>query len=105
MTGQQASCGLSALAGHKEIHPIQGSDVKSFADDLALGRGVVLSRAATTLRSVETKPFDWRFVRTGRAFLNYESRTNLFLFQFFILVANLDKSLNFFSSVFSPKNF
>ena len=29
---------------------------KSFADDLDTGRGVVLSRAATTLRSVETKP-------------------------------------------------
>ena len=31
--------------------------MKSFVDDLALGRGVVLSRAATTLRSIETKPF------------------------------------------------
>ena len=29
---------------------------KSSADDLALGRGVVLSRAATTLRSIETLP-------------------------------------------------
>ena len=32
--------------------------VKSFVDDLALCRGVVLSRAATSLRSIETKPFD-----------------------------------------------
>ncbi len=40
------------------IHPTQRSGVKSFVDDLALGRGVVLSRAATTLRSIETKPFD-----------------------------------------------
>ena len=64
VTGHQASCGLSALTGHKEIHPIQGSGVKSFVDDLALDRGVILSRAATTLQSIETKPFDWRFVRT-----------------------------------------
>jgi len=28
--------------------------MKSFVDDLALGRGVVLSRAVTTLRSIET---------------------------------------------------
>ena len=35
---------------------------KSFADDLVTGRGVVLSRAATTLRSVETKPTIGRFV-------------------------------------------
>ena len=29
-------------------------DVKSFVDDLSLGQGVVLSRAASTLRSIET---------------------------------------------------
>ena len=45
-------------AGRNEIHPTQCSGVKSFVDDLALGRGVVLSRAATTLRSIETKPLD-----------------------------------------------
>jgi len=33
-------------------------DVKSFVDDLSLGQGVVLSRAASTLRSIETQPFD-----------------------------------------------
>ena len=31
---------------------------KSFVDDLGLSRGVVLSRAAASLRSIETKPFD-----------------------------------------------
>ena len=41
-----------------DIHPRQGRSVKSFVDDLVLGRGVVPSRAATTLRSIETKPFD-----------------------------------------------
>ena len=38
--------------------PYESCGVKSSVDDLALGRGVVLSRAATTLRSIETKPFD-----------------------------------------------
>lgn len=32
----------------------QCEDVKSFVDDLSLGQGVVLSRAASTLRSIET---------------------------------------------------
>ena len=31
---------------------------KSFVDDLGLSRGVVLSRAATLLRSIETQPYD-----------------------------------------------
>lgn len=38
--------------------------VKSFVDDLVLGRGVVSSRAATSLRTVETQPWTRRFVRT-----------------------------------------
>ena len=46
---------------------MQGRGVKSFVDDLVLGRGVVLSRAATSLRSIETKPFDYGFVRFRRA--------------------------------------
>ena len=41
--------------------------VKSFVDDLVLGRGVVISRAATSLRSVETQPLTRRFVRIRRA--------------------------------------
>ncbi|KAH9523292.1 hypothetical protein Btru_066320 [Bulinus truncatus] len=40
--------------------------VKSFVDDLVLGRGVVISRAATSLRSVETQPLTRRFVRFRR---------------------------------------
>ena len=38
----------------------QCGGAKSFVDDLGLSRGVVLSRAAASLRSVETKPFDWQ---------------------------------------------
>ena len=41
-------------------------DVKSFVDDLSLGQGVVLSRVASTLRSIETQPFDRGFVRIRR---------------------------------------
>ena len=35
------------------------SPSSSSVDDLCTGRGVVLGRAATTLRSIETQPFDW----------------------------------------------
>ena len=38
---------------------MQCRGAKSFVDDLGLSRGVVLSRAAASLRSIETKPFDW----------------------------------------------
>ena len=50
---------------------MQRRGAKSFVDDLVLSRGVVLSRAATTLRSIETKPFDWKIcpLRTGNIFL------------------------------------
>ena len=37
----------------------QSGGPKSSVDDLCTGRGVVLGRAATTLRSIETQPFDW----------------------------------------------
>ena len=54
---------------------MQCRGAKSFVDDLGLSRGVVLSRAAASLRSIETKPLDWKicplwtdrsFARTGR---------------------------------------
>ena len=50
---------------------MQRRGAKSFVDDLVLSRGVVLSRAATTLRSIETKPFDWKIcpLWTGNIFL------------------------------------
>ena len=38
---------------------MQCKGAKSFVDDLGLSRGVVLSRAAASLRSIETKPLDW----------------------------------------------
>ena len=41
---------------------MQCKGAKSFADDLVTGQGVVLSRAASTLRSVETQPSVGRFV-------------------------------------------
>ena len=54
---------------------------KSFVDDLVLGRGVVLSRAATSLRSIETQPWTRRFVRSldGRIFLVVGSELSLSL--------------------------
>ena len=44
--------------GPQRYSPHRRGGAKSFVDDLVLGRGVVLSRAATTLRSIETQPFD-----------------------------------------------
>jgi hypothetical protein len=38
---------------------MQCRGAKSLVDDLGLSQGVVLSRAAFSLRSIETKPFDW----------------------------------------------
>ena len=56
-----------AGVGQNDIHPMRRGGVKSFVDDLVLGRGVVISRAATSLRSVETQPLTRRFVRARRA--------------------------------------
>ena len=50
----------SIMAEIKTIQ-VQGRGVESFADDLVTGLGVVFSRAATILRSVETKPTIGRF--------------------------------------------
>ena len=52
----------SACRGRSTINHVQCKGAKSFADDLVTGQGVVLSRAASTLRSVETQPSVGRFV-------------------------------------------
>ena len=61
--------------GHSHTRPERRRGAKSFADDLVLGRGVVIGRAAATLRSVETHPFDQeicpRFRRTHLRFENF----------------------------------
>ena len=46
----------SAAVAETGPHPVQCWGAKSLADDLATGQGVVFSRAASTLRSVETQP-------------------------------------------------
>ncbi|RUS68429.1 hypothetical protein EGW08_023809 [Elysia chlorotica] len=58
---------ISAGGNLYDIHPMRRGGDKSFVDDLVLGRGVVISRAATSLRSVETQPLTRRFVRIRRA--------------------------------------
>ena len=60
---------------------MQRRGAKSFVDDLGLGRGVVLSRAAASLRSIETKPFDWRFVRFGRTYLPLAQSSRVYLYK------------------------
>ena len=59
--------------GLNDIHPMRRGGVKSIVDDFVLGRGVVISRAATSLRSVETQPLTRRFVRIGRTHLRFRS--------------------------------
>ena len=63
--------------GLYDIHPMRRGGVKSIVDDFVLGRGVVISRAATSLRSVETQPLTRRFVRTRRTHLRYNVNTRL----------------------------
>ena len=65
---------ISADGNLDDIHPMRRGGVKSFVDDLVLGRGVVISRAATSLRSVETQPLTRRFVRIRRATISVGHR-------------------------------
>ena len=65
---------ISVGGGLDDIHPMRRGGVKSFVDDLVLGRGVVPSRAATSLRSVETQPLTRRFVRIRRATISVPGR-------------------------------
>ncbi|KAI8727602.1 CAunnamed protein product [Biomphalaria glabrata] len=51
---------ISAGGDLDDIHPMRRGGVKSFVDDLGSGRVVVISRAATSLRSVETQPLTRR---------------------------------------------
>ena len=53
------SCPGAVEAIASELLP-RGGGAESSVDDLGLSRGVVLSRAAASLRSVETKPYDWQ---------------------------------------------
>ena len=81
----------SADGDQSDIHPMRRGGAKSFVDDLVLGRGVVLSRAATSLRSIETQPWTRRFVRfRRRTHLRRWSEAEalclfVFFFQFFFL--------------------
>ena len=62
----------------------QSSGPKSSVDDLCAGRGVVLGRAATILRSIETQPFDWMIClvsQTSRPLEGCEKKAELFRFK------------------------
>ena len=67
VTGRSAEQQRTGTAGI--FTPSRREGAKSFVDDLVLGRGVVLSRAATSLRSIETQPWTRRFVRCRRTCL------------------------------------
>ena len=71
---------IRSLAPHKRSnmgYQCRRRDSESSADDLRSGRGVVLGRAVTTLRSVETQPQLGRFVRA-------RARRIIFVFNFFL---------------------
>ncbi|XP_061942873.1 uncharacterized protein LOC133667674 [Apis cerana] len=48
--------------GRSWVLQLRRRDSESSVDDLGTWRGVVLGRAVTTLRSVETQPYAWGFV-------------------------------------------
>ena len=70
-TARRLLAGVYLCPGVPKRYPshVQCGGAKSFVDDLGLSRGVVLSRAAASLRSVETKPFDWQICPLGRTHL------------------------------------
>lgn len=55
-----------ASNGRSWVYQIRCRDSESFVYDLGTWRGVVLGRAVTTLRSVETQPLAWGFVLSDR---------------------------------------
>ena len=56
-------------------NPVRCRDSESSVDDLGTWRGVVLGRAVTTLRSVETQPLAWGFVLSVRRDPNVPTAT------------------------------
>ena len=52
--------------GRSWVLQLRRRDSESSVDDLGTWRGVVLGRAVTTLRSVETQPYAWGFVLSVR---------------------------------------
>src|SRR5579871_4655705 len=63
LPGRKPSHGANSLASSfivRSTRACQCRGAKSSVDDLGTGRGVVLSRAAPTLRSIETHPADWQ---------------------------------------------
>lgn len=63
--GISPSGGL-AYNGRPWVNQVRCRDSESSVDDLGTWRGVVLGRAVTTLRSVETQPLAWGFVLSVR---------------------------------------
>ena len=56
---EELCCAAQSAAWLSSSSTWQSGGPKSSVDDLCAGRGVVLGRAATILRSIETQPFDW----------------------------------------------
>ena len=56
---RELCCSAQSVGQLSCVSTWQSGGPKSSVDDLCAGRGVVLGRAATILRSIETQPFDW----------------------------------------------
>lgn len=63
--------------GRSWVLQVRRRDSESSVDDLGTWRGVVLGRAVTTLRSVETQPYAWGFVLSVRRDPTYTYRRTL----------------------------
>jgi hypothetical protein len=83
-----------ASASRSDIHPMRRRGAKSFVDDLGLSRGVVISRAAASLRSIETKPFDSEICPLWMG-------TSPLVFSFFLKDVILCERISFFLGLLS----
>ena len=67
MNGAITRQASSAPYGRPRVYSVRCRNSELSVDDLRTWQGVVLGRAVSTLRSVETLPLAWRFVpSTGR---------------------------------------
>ena len=62
---QRTGCVTSVYCELLDTISKTGVGAKPIAYDFVLGQGVVPSRAVSLLRSTETHPFDYRFVRNA----------------------------------------
>jgi hypothetical protein len=98
------ACSEQSRLYHNRNNQGQCWGAKSFADDLVTGRGVVLSRAATTLRSVETKPTIGWFVFFPRFLFSRDARELVLVFHELLFSENAGELVVTFQKVLFSTN-